>query len=1205
MSLSSVYPHTKDYLNAKRRKISPAPDQGAPSSKHVSDILDTEAYSRPFSLPAEGLDDIIFQLVECEDASKDKDCEADLDIRAFSPDRAVSDSPPLRLFGCTSDGQSVTVLVKHFWPYCYFPISSSFESNDIPIFLQHLHQAIVQEAKSSKAASIRIRQALIIEAEPLMYYRMTTPDDPKRYHRFLKLGANLPTDLNQIQRILSQADTIDGLSDMFAAGKLYDSLAYEANLPFDIRFMVDRELCGGGFVRIKGGDAESRTWRYIESFKSSGRTPYSRSTLNVIVDAQYVDGLTPTGPRGMAHGSESSETSRDWIGMSPLRLMCLMVTTISLDTPHTSSPSRPSTPTGSPKRAVANGAKGRKKRGNDTVVNDGALKPGIPEIIAAISVVLTERHTLSEENEDETSKDEAILFTHTHRDLTTTKPRSRVKVIIADDEKDMLLQWWNLVRSYDPDIFGGYDTTDHIAFILRRAAELGIDRVASLTRIPKIIVKPRARQTYSASWVRSQRRMAGTSNREFTEMNMRGRWIIDMRHIIEREERLRTYSFEEAVEFILRRRKEMLDGAMLSSYWSASTISSEEVVGDATTDRARFLDYALKDVETCLEMIRKNVTVITNVEMARVTGLNFSDVINRGQMIRMWSQLFRFCRAQNVLVPTQADRNDSGMTEGPLNWMPVVGYNTQSPCIVLDFRSLYPSIIIAHNLCFSTMLNPQDTSKLQQDVDYEAGLGPQECYFVKPQVKKGILPKILEHFLSERSKVKAMIKVIRDPVMKIVLNGRQIALKVSANAMYGFTGAKESKLQCLPIAETTILRGAGMLEQAKHEIETRYGDQGFKVVYGDTDSVFVRCPAIDVGQAIEWGNRMSREISKVWKDPITLEFEKIYFPYMLVNRKRYAGLQWTTAQAPDKIDAKGIEMQRRDVIPLLSSVMESMLKLLFPPIKSAMSDEDRQKHIHSATEYVKMAIQEALAGNINVGEFVLTKGLWLGTEADDYKSKQAHVELVDRLRKRHPWREFRDGDRIPYVFIKAPPTAKGFEKSEDPRHVLDMGIVLDYQYYLRHQLEQPLTRILELLIPPSKIKHLFYGDHTKVQAASSRLANATSSGGKPKGLGAFFTAKRANNCLVCRRAISEGHSLCEDHQDQAQSVYLSVLKHMSTLGEKEHLLDSICRQCQGSNTRPIQCVNTDCSIFYRRQKTSADVQRIEEVYDELTQNLDW
>src|SRR5690349_14501987 len=98
-----------------------------------------------------------------------------------------------------------------------------------------------------------------------MYYRMTTPDAPKSYHRFLKLKTNLPTDLNQIQRILSQADTMDGLSEMFAAGKLYDSLAYEANLPFDIRFMVDRELCGGGFVRVKGGEG-SRTWRYIESF---------------------------------------------------------------------------------------------------------------------------------------------------------------------------------------------------------------------------------------------------------------------------------------------------------------------------------------------------------------------------------------------------------------------------------------------------------------------------------------------------------------------------------------------------------------------------------------------------------------------------------------------------------------------------------------------------------------------------------------------------------------------------------------------------------------------------------------------------------------------------------------------------------------------------------------------------------------------------
>ena len=134
--------------------------------------------------------------------------------------------------------------------------------------------------------------------------------------------------------------------------------------------------------------------------------------------------------------------------------------------------------------------------------------------------------------------------------------------------------------------------------------------------------------------------------------------------------------------------------------------------------------------------------------------------------------------------------------------MPVTGYETQRPVIVLDFKrlipsnmanfSLYPSIIIAKNLCFSTLLIHKDD--LPSESVHE-GYGPQECYFASSSVKPGVIPQMLIHLLEERVKVKDLMKATTETVQKLVLDGRQKAIKVAANAIYGATGAPSSKLQ--------------------------------------------------------------------------------------------------------------------------------------------------------------------------------------------------------------------------------------------------------------------------------------------------------------------------------------------------------------------------------------------------------------------------
>ncbi|KAI8809365.1 DNA polymerase family B-domain-containing protein [Cladochytrium replicatum] len=752
------------------------------------------------------------------------------------------------------------------------------------------------------------------------------------------------------------------------------------------------------------------------------------------------------------------------------------------------------------------------------------------------------------------------------------------------NEREMLLAFRECFLGYDPDVLTGYDVVEHLVQIMARADVLlpGTElsgQFAYFSRLPN--EKTKATLFFS-------RRMSANSNREFKVLTMAGRIVLDMRQIIERDERLRTYSFAEAVYSITKKTKEVLDERQLTHLW---------LWDGSAESRRRVLDYCRRDVQRCMELVRNGASLITYIEMARVTGLNISETFHRGQMIRFFSQLFRYCRQRNILVPSQTDRNDSGMTEGPLNFYPEVGFNTEDACVVLDFRSLYPSIIMAHNLSYDTIINKSDLALLpsaEGEHLYEAGLGPMESYFVKSSVRKGIVPIVLQDMLDERGKKLEELKLLHT-----ILNGRQLAYKVAANAIYGFTGSRDSKLQCLPIAESTILHGAHMLAKLKQEIEDTFRvDNGFPidcyVLYGDTDSVFVCMPRTSVADAFKYGKEIAVRMTEKFPRPIQLEFEKVYFPFVLLNRKRYAGLQWTMivmVPKAEKIDAKGIESQRRDSCPLLTKMITNALIQLA---------DERKTCVERASEYIKAVVGKMLAGDYDMGEFIMTKGLWLGTNTEDYKGKQVHTELVKRMRARDPNLNFADGERILSTSI----TNHAYEKSEDPLFALEKDLELDYRYYLDHQLVNQLTRIFDVMLSPQpkRTASLFRGDH--VRFARNRVSAV------PKGISAYFDKSQEYSvCMECRVRVPADRALCDSCLPKLRTVYQRTLDTNNTNEIERTQLASNCRQCQGSQFREILCVNSDCDVFYKRKhrelnsKRNVDaVQRIESAKD---WTLDW
>ncbi|KAG7100799.1 DNA polymerase delta catalytic subunit like protein [Verticillium longisporum] len=279
--------------------------------------------------------------------------------------------------------------------------------------------------------------------------------------------------------------------------------------------------------------------------------------------------------------------------------------------------------------------------------------------------------------------------------------------------------------------------------------------------------------------------------------------------------------------------------------------------------------------------------------------------------VRFISQLFRKALEQKLVIPNMKSEASDEQYEGATVIEPTRGYY-DVPIATLDFASLYPSIMQAHNLCYTTIVDKKAIEKLGLKKDEDYIVTPAGNTFVTAKQRKGLLAQILEELLAARKQAKRELAVETDPFKKAVLNGRQLALKISANSVYGLTGATTGKLPCLEIASSTTSFGRQMIEKTKEEVEAKYTiangySHDAQVIYGDTDSVMVKFGTKDLAEAMKLGEEAAGFVSSKFVKPIKLEFEKVYFPYLLINKKRYAGLYWTKPEKYDKMDTKGIE----------------------------------------------------------------------------------------------------------------------------------------------------------------------------------------------------------------------------------------------------------------------------------------------------------
>ena len=743
--------------------------------------------------------------------------------------------------------------------------------------------------------------------------------------------------------------------------------------------------------------------------------------------------------------------------------------------------------------------------------------------------------------------------------LNTCAPIASANVYSYQSEIEMLIAFSHFLIQYDPDFITGYNIINFdLPYLIDRSKALKIENEFCIwSRLLGQLTVARDKKLMSKQM----------GNREYKEIVAEGRVFLDVMIAIQRNYNLRSYSLNSVSAHFLGEQKEDVHHSIISDL----QMGTDE-------NRRRLAIYCLKDAYLPLRLIDKLMIIVNNVEMSRVTGIPIGWILERGQQIKIFSQILRKAKAKNLVFPTieytaGSITNEKGF-EGATVIEPIKGYY-KSPIATLDFASLYPSIMMAHNLCYSTLVLPHDVHKYDTE---DLTITPSKHTFVKKSVYPGILPDILLELLNARKNAKKMMKEAKDDLEYAVLNGRQLALKISANSVYGFTGAQLGKLPCLEISASVTSFGRLMIEHTKFMIEKLYSQT--KVIYGDTDSVMVKVNTnaddTDESQlnvAMSFGKEAAERITKEFIPPIKLEFEKVYFPYLLMNKKRYAGLHWTNSKSWDKLDAKGIETVRRDNAPIVANVISGVLNRILI-----------QRSLESAIEYVKGTISDLLLNRLDISQLVITKTYSKSGEL--YQNKQAHIVLAERMRYRDPGSAPSIGDRIAYVIVKGSKGTPTFDKSEDPIYVLENNIPIDTQYYLEHQLAGPIERIFEGVL--SDPRSLLSGEHTR------HIILTTPSTQTKGSIGKFF--KVDLQCLGCKTKIKSG-AVCSACSDITPDIYSNILNKRN---HYESVFSSVwtqCQQCQELLGQEVICTSRDCPVFYIRKKVQRDLKEQQSMLD--------
>jgi DNA polymerase elongation subunit (family B) len=617
--------------------------------------------------------------------------------------------PVICLHGCTQDGRSVMAWTDTFRPYFYARFADAAEASQIrmeleKMFLRTDKGALTKRKREFTASLGREEEEQQEEQqEDLSEFRFVLAMEAvqKRsmngWHRGRPLETFYRLTMAYPSHVKTARDSLEYANPSVTSRPIS---TYEANIPFELRFMVDCKLSGCQWIRLP-----ARAYQRSEAISSNAQ-------IQVRLDHQRMEPV-PLAEMG---------------GIGPMRMLSFDIE-----------------------------AK-RKKPGFCKGEEDPCVC-----ICAALYII----------GQGVVHK-AVFLFAEEGADVGVVQDADNV--FVYADEALMLLAFAQYVRATDPDAFTGWNISGFDwPYLVKRAEALAIyENFMSFTRRPD-----------KTAWLRLQTfQSKAFGARKSNELLCEGRFNFDALIFMLRGQLTKYRSYKlNAIS------KELLGDSKVDVDYTQIPVLHE----GSDEDRARLCYYCVKDALLPLRILENRMAIVNMVEQARATGVPLKWLLERGQGIKTHSCIMRY-KEEWELMPSRSPKQNSIATAGGYVRKPVAGHY-RYPLATLDYSSLYPSIMQAHNICFTTVESLSWARSNLQPGDYwiaptDKGGRPVEYCFVKKHIRMGVLPRLLADLLAQRAHVKGLLKKCdkeRDKVLMDVLDGRQLAIKVVNNSVYGFT----------------------------------------------------------------------------------------------------------------------------------------------------------------------------------------------------------------------------------------------------------------------------------------------------------------------------------------------------------------------------------------------------------------------------------
>jgi len=634
-------------------------------------------------------------------------------------------------------------------------------------------------------------------------------------------------------------------------------------------------------------------------------------------------------------------------------------------------------------------------------------------------------------------------------------------IIKVKDEKECIISFTNLIDELNPDAISGFNILSFDwDYLHNRLSRKGI----RWPRLGRLLNEKPPIDINSRIWSSS-----AYGDNTFLDIPMSGRINIDLLPIIRRDYKLDAYNLDSVSRKFLNRGKHDIKATEMFEIYKQQLVSVKESDDymQSIKDMTRVALYCVEDSELVLDLMHKLNTWLSLTQLSTGVGVTIKDSYTRGQQIRIYNQLYiEASKRKYVLTKRSGNTKDY---KGAYVFPPIPGMYKNIIC--LDFSSLYPSIILSHNICHTTYIPPEvdyDSDKCHEIVWNEdivdkdgnkIGEKPYRYRFVKQEIMDGVLPAMLRKMLAQRKSIRVEQSKYEEGSFEWTLcEVGQLGRKLVANSGYGFLGTSdENGIMPFPEGAATVTAvGRIKIKVVEQFLVDKYGA---KIIYGDTDSVFIDMNIKNHHECNDIGKLLEKEVTLLFPPPMAMEFEKAMYCILLIKKKNYAaikigkdklnkdGTKSELYNQPDYIGGRlnrGIVLQRRDNCNFLRTMYDKCLMAIFKGAK-----------IYEVVDIITKYVSWIYMGLVSEKEFVVTKSV-----KGNYKSDTCTMKILSE-RLKIEGKPPQPGDRLRYIVLNIPGETKVGKKIRILEELDEGDHNIDYDYYLNNTFSNPIQQMFQ------------------------------------------------------------------------------------------------------------------------------------------------